>query len=248
MKVNNIFISIGLLLTGVLVTTCIAVKKEHEKALVYTYGSNPETTVIRLDFEKGKTHNHPLFAVWLADTTGKFIQTLYVSESIGKGVFKRVDRSMGRWQAGEIQRPASLPYWAHQRNVKNESGTYLPTPLHPEADAVTGATPTASFAMRLATNQKLDGKYRVYLELNQSWDWNEYWTNDKFPDDKEYRTSSQPALVYMATIDSNAKGVAVEMQLIGRSHHSGANGELYTDLNTITTALKIAAKIKISVE
>ena len=248
MKVNYISKGIAYIFAVLFLSTCIAVKKEHETAPLYSYGNNPETTVIRLDFEKGKAHNHPLFAVWLADTTGKFIQTLYVSESIGKGVFKRVDRSMGRWQAGEIQRPASLPYWAHQRNVKNESGTYLPTPLHPEADAITGATPTASFGMRLATNEKLEGKYRVYLELNQSWDWNEYWTNDKFPDDKEYKTSSQPALVYMATIDSNAKGAAVEMQLIGRSHHSGANGELYTDLNTITTALKIAAQIKISVE
>ncbi|MBV5342325.1 hypothetical protein JZU68_01465, partial [bacterium] len=76
----------------------------------------------QLRFERGIEHNHPLFAVWLADDEGNYIQTLYVSESIGKGVFKRINKSKGRWLAGEIQRPAALPYWAHQRNEKNENG------------------------------------------------------------------------------------------------------------------------------
>jgi len=37
------------------------------------------------------------------------------------------------------------------------------------------------------------------------------------------------------------------MNLIGRSHHSGATGELFDDLETMTTALHIAEEIIVRV-
>jgi hypothetical protein len=226
----------------------ISAKKKPEKFENYTYGTNKETTEFLLKFEKGKEHNHPLFAVWLGDENGNYIQTLYVSESVGKGVFKHVSKKTGHWQAGEIQRPATLPYWTHQRNVVNEFGTYLPTPKMPVADAYTGATPQASFVLNLFTDRKLSGKYKIFVELNQSWDWNEFWTNDKFLGDKEYKTSSQPALIYSADFDTDNKNQEIELKTIGRSHYSGADGKMYSDLNTITTALKIAKKITVVVK
>lgn len=228
--------------------SCVSTDKTPEQTPVFTYG-NPDTgTQITLKFQKGKEHNHPLFAVWLADSTGNYIQTLYVSESIGKGVFKHADHSKGKWQEGEIQRPAALPFWVYQRNIVNEYGTYMPTPDKPIVDAHTGATPQSSFTLNLFTDKKLGGKYWIFLELNQSWDWNEYWTNNKYPDDKEYKTSSQPALIYSAAIDTNNKNEEIELKPVGRSHQSGANGKMYTDLNTMTTALKIAKKITIMVK
>ncbi len=203
------------------------------------FGLTTQNSVLTIRFEPGRNHNHPLMAFWLADEQGNYIQTLYVAESIGKGYFRRADRSTGRWMAGEIQRPAALPYWAHQRGIKNEFGTYNPTPKYPVADAYTGATPPGAFVFHLVTDKPLQGKYKVFMEINQSWDWNNFWHNNKFPDDAEYKTSSQPAVVYEATINTGEPGVAITLNPVGRSHHSGQDGNLYTDLNTLTTALNI---------
>jgi hypothetical protein len=146
---------------------------------------------------------------------------------------------------GEIQRPAALPYWAHQRNVLNEFGTYNPTKNHPVIDGYTGATPIASFILHTKTGRPLKGKYKIMLELNQCWDWNEYWTNDKYPNDIEYKTSSQPALVYSVDIDTNNPKTFYVMKPVGHSHYAGADGSLTPDLSTITTALKIAKRITV---
>ncbi len=224
----------------------VSAQKNQQSIETYQYGANENCTVITLEFEKGKSHNHPLFAIWLADEKGKFIQTLYVSKSIGKGVFEHGNRNSGKWLPGEIQRPAALPYWAHQRGILNEYGTYLPTPKNPEIDARTGATPSGNFIMVFKTEKPLKGKFKIMLEVNQSWDWNDYWNNNKFPDDKEYKTSSQPALVYCVDIEAG-KNQEYEMKPIGHSHYSGKDGSLTTDLSTLTTALNIANKITVNV-
>lgn len=218
--------------------------KKPEVITTHTIGVAKNGTALMLKFEKGKQHNHPLFAVWLADSNGKFLETLYVSESIGKGVFPRVDRKKGAWMAGSIQRPAALPYWAHQRNIPNEFGSYNPTPAHPELDGNTGATPQSSFILNLKSSKVLNGTYTVFVELNQSWDWNEFWYNDRFPGNKEYMTSSQPALVYSVVIDTRQKQ-AYSMKPVGHSSYDGADGSLTTDLSTLTTALRIAKSLTV---
>ncbi len=234
-----LFISFSLAVSG---------KKKAEVFTQENYTSDKQGTLISLKFERGKQHNHPLFAIWLADENGKFIETLYVSKTIGTGVFPRANRSTGHWMEGVIQRPAALPYWVHQRGIKNEFGNYLPVPSKPEVDGVTGATPQFSFVMNMRSTRPLSGKYRIYMEINQSWDWNEYWTNNKFPQDKEYKTSSQPALVYMTEINPATNTGEYELKPIGHSHYSGSDGSLNTDLKTITTALKIAKKITVSLK
>ena len=226
----------------------ISGQKKKEVFSQENYGLNNGGTALTIQFQKGAEHNHPLFAVWLADEKGNYIQTLYVSESIGKGVFKRASRKSGRWKEGEIQRPATLPYWSHQRGEKNEFGTYMPTPKQPVADAYTGATPSASFVLNTKSDKLLNGKYKIMLELNQSWDWNEYWTNDKYLDDKEYKTSSQPALVYSVDVDTANPNQEYVLKPIGHSHYAGADGSLDSDLSTMTTALKIAKKITVKLD
>ena len=42
-------------------------KKKPETFSNYVYGKNDQCSVLSLKFEKGKEHNHPLYAVWLAD-------------------------------------------------------------------------------------------------------------------------------------------------------------------------------------
>ena len=223
-----------------------AKKIKEEPPVRVQYGVENAGTKLEISFEKGKEYNHPLFAIWLADEKGNYIQTLYVSQSIGKGVFLRGSRKTGQWMPGEIQRPAALPYWAHQRAVLNEKGGVLPTPKSPVVDAYTGATPKNSFVLEVKTEQILRGKYKVMFEINQSWDWNEFWFNAKYPDDKEYKTSSQPALVYCADVESGHLQPVV-FKAVGHSHYAGKDGSLTPDLSTLTTALKIANKISVRI-
>ena len=128
-----------------------------------------------------------------------------------------------------------------------EDGLYVPTPENPVPDAYTGPTPGKSFVLHTRLDDPGPEKFYVLFEINQTWDWNEYWTNNKYPDDEEYKTSCQPALVYSTLVDLNGPRQEYPMELIGRSHHSGADGKLYDDLHTMTTALRIAERIVVRI-
>ena len=205
--------------------------------------TNPEETGANLvfHFEKGESFNHPLMALWLADTTGNYLQTLYVAESIARGLYDHGDKSTGKWLPGPIRRPATLPVWSHSRGVREDDGYYIPTVNTPLPDAITGATPPGDFVIKSRLSHNLPPVIDICFEINQSWDWNEYWTNNKFPDDEDYKASCQPALVYKARIN-DVSGNPVELSLIGHGHYSGKDGEIYKDLSTITTAKKITKK------
>ncbi|MBS4014519.1 MAG: hypothetical protein KGZ97_12330 [Bacteroidetes bacterium] len=203
---------------------------------------------IIIEFKRGKTMNYPLMAFWIEDLEGNYIQTLYVAQSIAQGYFRHGDTSTGRWQPGPLRRPAALPYWSHKRGIKAADGLYIPTIDNPMPDAVTGATPTSNFILSTKTETKEIKTFNIMMEINQSWDWNNYWHNNKYPDDVNYKTSSQPALVYRATVDISNLQSEYKMEVIGHSHWSGANGNLYEDLSTITSALKIVGEVIIRLE
>ena len=204
--------------------------------------------VMEITFEKGKAFNHPTFAIWIEDTAGKFIQTLFVTRSFGSGTFTYGDKSGGHWKPGQVKRPAALPNWSHKAGSEKGMVNYIPDQSNPLPDAYTGATPAGNFALETRANKETARYVKVFMEINQTWDWNEYWTNNKYPDNFEYKTSCQPAVVYSAVVDIQKPGSAVELKPVGHSHYSGDNGNLYTDLNTITTALHIADKVTVTVK
>lgn len=201
-----------------------------------------------IEFHQGPEFYYPLFAIWIEDMNGKYIQTLYVAQSIARGVFVYGQVKDNRWQKESKRRPAALPYWGHKYGFKAEDGFYLPTPENPVVDAYTGATPTSEFILKSKSDKELPKQFRILLEINQSWDWNEYWTNNKYPDDKEYKTSSQPALVFAVDIDLSTNQNEYVMKPIGHSHYSGKTGELFTDLSTLTTALEIVDKVIVKIK
>jgi len=207
-------------------------------------GSGNQLTV---EFTKGPEHNHPLMAVWIEDLDGNYIQTLFVAQSIATGIFAYGDKSTGKWEAGEILRLAALPYWSHKRNILNDKGNYMPKKGFEVPDAYSGATPNGNFSLRTLTDNIIKNKFRLLCEINQPWDWNKYWTNTKYPDNVEYKASSQPAVVYAAEVDPDIYGISIRLEPIGRSHYSGADGALYSDLETLTTALRIVAEITVTV-
>jgi hypothetical protein len=217
---------------------------EVDTILTNIEGSGPR---LFIEFTRGAAHNHPLMAIWVEDTSGRYIQTLYVARSIATGIFQHGDSSQGQWTRGEIRRPAALPYWAHKRGIKAEDGLYLPSPSNPVPDAYSGATPKIDFMLDTRLNETGSSKFYVLLEINQPWDWNDYWTNAKFPGDYEYKSSAQPAVVYRVLVNTESTLKEFPMEVIGHSHYSGSDGSLYEDISTLTTALNIAEKIVVKI-
>jgi hypothetical protein len=222
--------------------------RKPDNISMITSNVNGTGKTIEIEMIKGKAHNHPTFAIWLEDTSGKYLQTLFVTKALGQGIYAHGDKSGGTWKPGEVRRPASLPYWAHKWNVKNEYGSYVPTPKNKVVDAYTGATPAGSFRLSTRPDIVLSGKVLIFMEINQAWDWNEYWTNALYPYDTDYQSSCQPAVVYSALVDMEKPGSVIEMKPVGHSHYSGNTGELFTDLSSITTALHIAEQVRVTIK
>lgn len=205
---------------------------------------NGKGYTIEVHFTAGKGHNNPSFALWIESMDEKFIQEIFVTKSVSTGIYRYGDASSGKWEAGQKMYYATLPYFLHKRSTTVE----IPTPENHIADAYTGATPQNSFILTTKTDKKIEGKFRIVMEINQAWDFNNFWHNAKYPDEKEYRNSCQPSLIYAVTIDPQNLMSEYTLNPIGHGHYAGKDGLLYTDLSTFTTALKIAQSIKIVVK
>lgn len=241
-----IVFTIALLISGSL----FAQKKKAKEynPVVLETNTNGQGLEFEIEFHKGEEFYYPLFAIWIEDFEGKYIKTLYVAKSIAKGVFVYGQVKDNRWERESKRRPAALPYWGHKYGFRADDGLFLPTPENPVADAYTGATPTTDFILKSKSDNELPQKFKILFEINQSWDWNEYWTNTKYLDDEDYKTSAQPALVYAVDVDLTSDKKEYLMRPIGHSHYSGKTGELFTDLSTLTTALEIVDKIIVKIK
>lgn len=224
-------------------------EKKKKKAIpfdtIYT-NHEGEGNPLTICLIKGEAHNHPLFAVWTEDLSGNYIQTLYVAQSIGTSVYNYGDASGGKWTGGTVRRPAALPYWSHKRGVKAPDGLYMPSSETPVPDAYSGATPGNNCIINTRLNEPAENEFFVLVEINQPWDWNEYWTNNKYPDNEEYKTSAQPAVVYRVKVDPNDTSKELIMEIIGHSHYAGEDGSLTESISTLSSSLEILETIKVS--
>ncbi len=252
---NNVMKSLQLLMVifiilGVSCTTK-RTRTKQPPANIATYSLMTETAngiPITIEFTTGTAHNHPTFAVWTEEMDGTYIQTLFVTKSIATGIFNHGEVQSGIWknEPGYVKRPATLPYWLHKKG-QMESGQYLPDPQNPITDAITGATPESDFILKTKTRDTSMKKFRLLVEVNQTWDWNSYWHNNKYPENQDYKTSAQPALVYAVTIDLESPFKKYYLNPIGHSHYAGENGLLFTDISTLTSALEIFKKITVTI-
>lgn len=203
----------------------------------------------KIEFQAGGAFNYPSFAFWLETLDGKFIQSLYVSKFAATGIYGHGDAGNGEWkkEKGEARRPGALPYWSHKRGIKANDGGYMPDPEHRVVDAFTGATPNGNFVLKTKSNTNLPEKFKILMEINQPWDWNEYWTTNKYGNNIDYKTSSQPSLIYAVTINQNSKMNEYFLNPIGHGHYAGEDGELYTNISTITTAKDITKLVKVTI-
>lgn len=238
------------LITTVFLLSCASQKNLPETLEILKTTPEIINTKLEFDLTKGKSHNHPSFAIWVEDMEGNYIETLYVTQYFAKGVFGHGEAERGKWknEPGEVRRPAALPYWSHKRDIKANDGLYAPTPETSVPDALTGATPKGNFILETGSKVETNSKFKVLLEVNQPWDSNDYWTNSKFPDDFDYKTSLQPAMVYEATVEPDSLKTEYNLIAIGHSEPSGKSGQLFTDLSSLTTAKEIFSKILVRIK
>lgn len=183
----------------------------------------------------------PQIAVWMETLEGQYIDTLYITGKASNSGFGETD-------TGLVRRPEALPHWSHRRGVQEADGFYAPSENNADLDGVSAATPRSDYLVSLTAPRM--GQYRLLVEVNRSYDFNEYYSKDRFPEDPIYSgdgSSGQPSLIYATTIGSDAPGKYL-LELIGHGHHSGADGMLYTDLDRITTAKDILSFIVADVQ
>ena len=240
MKYITLFILV--LFTGVLYQ-CRVPEKVAEPVVYKDKLQAENGTPCAISIVNGKSFNHPSYVIWQEDMMGNYQRTIFITKSYASGIFghQMVGDSIWLKTPGESYQPAALPYWSHKKKGMTDE-SLIPTPENPFMDAYTGATPKGNLLFETV----LDGSrpYRLLLEVNQPWDWNNFWTNNKYPDSEAYKHSAQPSVIYAVTIDR--EGDRFYMNPIGHGDPTGESGKLFTRLNTITSATAIFDSIEIT--
>jgi hypothetical protein len=184
--------------------------------------------------------NPPQFAIWVEDTSGNYLSTVFVTYKI----------AAEGWQANKgNRRKESLPHWCHQRGIVYDDGLLLPTKEQPLTDGITGATPKEDKTIQI-TPVNLEKPFVIKAEFNHSIDFNDYFPKDAKEGDDRYsggeQGSGQPAVVYAATVYPDTQHAVLE--LIGYSSPDGSTGNIYQDLEKLTTAKSIVKTIQLSIK
>lgn len=182
--------------------------------------------------------NAPQFAIWLEDTSGNYLSTVFVTYKI----------ATEGWVSNKgNRRKEALPHWCYQRGVEYSDGLLLPTKDDPLTDGITGATPQTDKTIQVRLKD-LDMPIVIKAEFNHSVDFNSYFPEDAEEGDSNYSGgemgSGQPAVVYSATLYAGDTGT--ELQLAGYSSPDGSDGKFRTDLERLTTAKSIVKRIVIT--
>lgn len=219
-----------------------------------------EQPLLTVDFLKGKHFWNPQVAIWLEDSTGQYLETLLVTTSTARGLFYS-GRSASNFKASDevktersdpTRRVDALPYWSHKRGHRYDDGFFSPPPEEPLPDGISGATPKSNFLFKAGTESisRLNA-FRIMVEVNVAFDENEYYSEYDFPEDGLYHGGTgllgQPSIIYSSIIKKTDTDNYYLLHEIGRGHHSGATGEIFNDLNTLTTAHHIVERLVVGV-
>lgn len=241
-------------------TSCVSGSKEINLDMATI---NPDSRQIRVEIVPGPDflHKFPLFlffsmknapqmVLWAETIDGQYIDTLMITEKIGK--MKWLKAPKDPVPGGQIRRLEALPVWAWKRGVFASDCIPLPTEDSPMADAVSQATPKKDFSVNSQISKSYEEIY-LYFEMNHSTDFNDIFSAD-LPESSEYYNggawgSGQPALVYRAFVDfTDPDRSSKDFELIGHSSPSGKDGKIYKDFQGIDTALDIINSITFQME
>ena len=163
--------------------------------------------------------NPPQIAIWLEDTQGNYLSTVYVTHKI----------ATQSWQAsGGNRRKEALPHWCYSRGVKYDDGLYLPTKKEP----------LMKFVVKIEINHSTD--------FNEAFPKSAKDGEANYSGGKE--GSGQPAIVYAANVDLSSGEKSFEANLMGHSSPDGSSGEVNKDTSGLTTALHIVKRITVIIQ
>ena len=175
--------------------------------------------------ENWKQKREPQFAIWLEDSEGNYIKTLYVTERA----------SHKSWiMSPKEGRPESLPVWYHASNFAPSKKAAPDLKL----DAVTSATPKGGIIF----DAKLEDKdYVIRAEFNTSFDYNDFYTK------KNSGVNGQPSVIYEAEIpaDFNKTSEEIRLEFAGTGALDGTDGLIHKDTAGLTTVLSIVKLVAV---
>jgi hypothetical protein len=180
----------------------------------------------------------PQHAVWIEKADGTFVTTLFATQRAVKN----------NWLfAPKGGRPESLPVWYHASGktaAENGNRTYT--------DVISSATPSQKKTYSKTLQFAADTIYVVKVEVNNSFDYNEYWPKKAKKTDQNYSgVNGQPSVVYSGIITPQLKNnslAKIELRPAGTGSVNGSDGIIHDNLNSLTTALLIISKIQAELE
>lgn len=169
----------------------------------------------------------PQIAVWISDSEGKKVTTLYVTQRAAKKNW------IGFPKNG---RPESLPVWysvsgmnsSESRQKKSDSNCL---------DVISSATPKGGLVFSASFDFEENVEYYIYVELNKSFDYNDYFTK------KNSGVNGQPSIIYGAKLDAHSQ--KENLMLLGTGSTDGSDGKIHHDENKLTSAKNIADTISV---
>ena len=211
---------------------------------------------LTIDLLRGEHYWHPQMAVWIEDSLGNYVESVYVSKATAQGLFfggrnkenfKEFDQS--QQSSTDYRRVNALPVWSHKRGKLYDDGWVVPTREEPLPDAITGATFVDNFVLKSSVD--FMNQFVMKVEINVAFDDNEYFSEYDFPEDEIFHNGTgqlgQPSIVFSTMVDMSDSQNYYLMEMIGRGHHSGQTGELFTDVSNLTTAHDIVERIVLGV-
>lgn len=236
---------LSIVFTALLISSCSTPKKTTQTVLYTDVADNNPGIEMTVAIKTGKALNHPTYVLWMEDMSGNYIKTLFITKSYASGIFghEMVGDTVWLKKPGASYQPAALPYWTFKKGLINNKDI-IPTPDNPFTDAYTGATPKGNLDFK--TNVKQAKPFRMLMEINQPWDWDAYWTNNKYAGNAAYEHSAQPSLIYAVSIIEGEN--EFYLNPIGHGDPKGESGRLYTNINTLSTAKNILESISITIK
>ena len=169
------------------------------------------------------TDKTPQMAAWIENEQGIYISTIIVTNKNAKK----------KWiSAPKEGRPEALPVWNNKiQNMIDIS----------QIDSVSAATSKGAVDARIDNGSLVNGqKYSVYLEINHSFDYNDFWT------ESNSGVNGQPSLIYHANFIAGVPG-RTELYPIGYGSVDGSDGNIIYGFNGITTALTIINNVYLTI-
>jgi hypothetical protein len=197
----------------------------------------------------GQNYTHSLFfkemppqmAYWIEDSTGGYVETIYVSPFTWEAL-----------QKGSVKRPEALPVWlgryraAHADQPDGVSGATEKKGAEP--DGVSGATPHEQFSHEWDVPASLpQGRYRVLAELNNSFDYNDTYAKNLKKGDPNYNgVNGQPSVVWIATVTIHEQPDTVTMRIAGHGDHTGHSARLFPHVDGVTSASQMVRQMLVT--